>query len=139
VRPEKLSLLPFLLLLLLTATSPARGAEWGPWEGPPEKPRTAAGPDAAGSLDPLVAGVRFFQRFISPVDGPRCRMYPTCSGYALQALDRHGPLLGTLLTVDRLLHEGSPEEHRHPVEIFGRRRFHDPLANNDFWLNRPSP
>lgn len=97
----------------------------------------AASPAAARDPNPLRAAVRFFQTFISPVDGPRCRMYPTCSGYALQALDRHGPLLGTLLTVDRLLHEGSPEEHRHPVEVGGRLRYHDPLGNNDFWLNRP--
>jgi len=137
MRPVNQCLLPFLLLLLLTATESAHGAEWGPWEGPSDKPRNAAGSDAPDALNPLVAGVRFFQRFISPVDGPRCRMYPTCSGYALQALDRHGPFLGTLLTVDRLLHEGSPEEHRHPVTVGGRLRYYDPLADNDFWLHPP--
>jgi len=122
------------LLLLLTAAA-ARGDDWGPWEAPPARPRPAAA-QGDDRLDPLAAGVRFFQRFISPVDGPRCRMYPTCSAYALQALDRHGPWLGTMLTVDRLLHEGSPKEHRHPVRVGGRQRYHDPLENNDFWLTR---
>ena len=90
-----------------------------------------AAPAAAGPLD---ATVRFFQRYIYPVDGPRCRMYPTCSAYALQAIDKHGPLVGGIMAVDRLLHESDPGEHRHPVRLGGRIRFHDPVEDNDFWF-----
>jgi len=85
-------------------------------------------------LNPLVQGVRFFQKFISPVDSPRCPMYPTCSSYALQALHRHGSVLGSFLTVDRLLHETSPAEQTIPLEGFERIRYYDPLDANDFWL-----
>lgn len=120
------------LLLSALAAPAAAGDDWGPWETPKE----AAPPAAEAGLSPLQAGVRLFQRFISPVDGPRCRMYPTCSAYALQALDKHGPLLGTLLTVDRLLHESDPREHRHPVRVGGRVRFYDPVEKNDFWLEK---
>jgi hypothetical protein len=124
-----------MLLGLLLLAAPAGAADdWGPWEAPPE---TAAAAADGVDYDPLKAGVRFFQRYISPVDGPRCPMLPTCSAYALQALDRHGPFFGTLLTVDRLLHETDPREHRHPVRVGGRVRFADPLANNDFWLAEP--
>jgi putative component of membrane protein insertase Oxa1/YidC/SpoIIIJ protein YidD len=82
-------------------------------------------------------GIGFFQEFISPVDGPRCPMTPTCSDYALQALDRHGPALAIMLTVDRLLHENTPREKTHPVPGPDRVRYLDPLDNNDFWLSTP--
>jgi uncharacterized protein len=50
----------------------------------------------------LKALVRLYQYFISPLLGPRCRFYPTCSDYCLQALAKHGALRGTWLTAKRL-------------------------------------
>ena len=50
-----------------------------------------------------LVGIRFFQRCISPYDGPRCVFYPSCSEYGAGCLRRHGPLLGYLRTCDRLL------------------------------------
>lgn len=47
--------------------------------------------------------IRFYQRFISPLFGPRCKYYPNCSAYALEAYRKHGFFKGTLLTVWRLL------------------------------------
>ncbi len=123
-----------LAILLLIGTAQAEDS-WGPWE-----PLHAASPkttDAtATELSLLHSGIHFFQNYISPVDGSRCPMSPTCSTYALQALDKHGPWLGTLLTVDRLLHENDPREKRIPVYGGDRLRFYDPLSNNDFWLQR---
>ncbi len=54
--------------------------------------------------------IKFYQYVISPILGPRCRFYPTCSAYALEAIDTHGPLKGCMLTVKRLLkcHPGHP-------------------------------
>lgn len=46
--------------------------------------------------------VRGYQLFISPLLAGSCRFEPTCSGYALQALDRHGPLRGGGLAVRRI-------------------------------------
>lgn len=51
----------------------------------------------------LTSAIRFYQRRISPLFGPKCRYYPTCSQYALEALEVHGVLKGTLLAVRRLL------------------------------------
>lgn len=51
----------------------------------------------------LVAAIRLYQRFLSPALGPRCKYYPTCSEYAVQALREHGLLRGTALAVWRLL------------------------------------
>lgn len=51
---------------------------------------------------PLVWLVRGYQLLISPLLGPSCRFYPSCSSYALTALRRFGPLKGTWLAARRL-------------------------------------
>lgn len=74
-----------------------------------------------------------YQRFISPLFGPSCRMYPCCSEYGRQAIIRHGAAKGTVLTAARLVrcnpwHKGGidevPErgEWRSPVDPDGRPR-----------------
>lgn len=51
----------------------------------------------------LIQAVRAYRLFLSPWLGSSCRFEPTCSAYSLQALEQHGALTGTLLTVSRLL------------------------------------
>ncbi|WP_263081427.1 membrane protein insertion efficiency factor YidD [Endozoicomonas sp. Mp262] len=51
----------------------------------------------------LTGLIKLYRYCISPLMGGRCRFYPTCSAYALEALDRHGLLKGSFLTVKRLL------------------------------------
>ena len=46
--------------------------------------------------------IRGYQLAISPLFGPRCRFYPSCSNYAMQAIDEHGALRGTWLTLKRI-------------------------------------
>ncbi len=58
--------------------------------------------------------VRVYQRFISPLLGPKCRFTPTCSQYAIIALRRFGLIKGGWLTVKRVLkchplHEGGED------------------------------
>jgi putative membrane protein insertion efficiency factor len=50
----------------------------------------------------LAVLLRAYQRFISPLLGPRCRFYPSCSAYALEAVTVHGALRGSWLAVRRL-------------------------------------
>lgn len=50
----------------------------------------------------LIYLIRGYQRFISPLLGPRCRFYPSCSSYAIQAVERFGPLKGSALAVHRI-------------------------------------
>lgn len=52
---------------------------------------------------PLVWLVQLYQRTISPLLGPVCRYYPSCSAYAVTALERYGPLRGSWLVALRLL------------------------------------
>jgi putative membrane protein insertion efficiency factor len=51
----------------------------------------------------LIAPIRFYQRFITPYTPATCRYYPTCSAYAVTALRTHGAVIGTGLTIWRLL------------------------------------
>ncbi|HEX8437213.1 membrane protein insertion efficiency factor YidD [Archangium sp.] len=51
----------------------------------------------------LALPIRFYKRFLSPLLPPACRFHPTCSVYALEALQKHGALRGVRLTLWRLL------------------------------------
>jgi putative membrane protein insertion efficiency factor len=51
----------------------------------------------------LVALVRGYRFFLSPWLGSACRFEPTCSLYAIEALERHGAVVGSALTTGRLL------------------------------------
>jgi putative membrane protein insertion efficiency factor len=46
--------------------------------------------------------IRLYQRALSPLLGPRCRYYPSCSQYALEALEQHGALRGLWLALKRI-------------------------------------
>ena len=46
--------------------------------------------------------IRGYQLIVSPWLGPRCRFYPSCSNYALEALEVHGALRGSWLAVRRI-------------------------------------
>jgi hypothetical protein len=50
----------------------------------------------------LIGAVRGYRYFLSPWLGSACRFEPTCSAYALQALERHGAVAGSALTLGRL-------------------------------------
>lgn len=50
----------------------------------------------------LIAPVRFYKRFISPMLPQACRYTPTCSVYMVEAIEVHGPLRGTWLGTRRL-------------------------------------
>ena len=50
----------------------------------------------------LVLPIRGYQKFISPLTPPSCKFHPTCSSYAVKALQRHGPIKGSMLTVYRV-------------------------------------
>lgn len=51
----------------------------------------------------LTGPIRAYQRVVSPLLGPRCRFHPSCSSYAIEAIERHGPLRGSWLAGRRLV------------------------------------
>jgi hypothetical protein len=46
--------------------------------------------------------IRLYQRFLSPLLGQNCRFLPTCSAYAAEAIDTHGPFRGGWLAARRI-------------------------------------
>ncbi len=50
----------------------------------------------------LIVIIRIYQKMISPMLGPNCRFYPTCSQYAIDALNKYGVLSGGWLTIKRV-------------------------------------
>lgn len=74
-------------------------------------------------LEVATVPVRFYRLCLSPLLGPRCRFHPTCSAYALEALERHGALKGTLLGLRRIA-------SCHP---WGRKEWIDPVPKRFTW------
>ena len=47
--------------------------------------------------------IRFYRKYISPARPPCCRFIPTCSAYALEAIEKYGALKGGFLALRRML------------------------------------
>lgn len=55
------------------------------------------------SVWPLILLVRIYQGTLSPIMGRQCRYVPTCSNYAIDALNEFGPIRGSWLSLRRIL------------------------------------
>ena len=80
----------------------------------------------------LVAPIRMYRRFLSPLLPPSCRFTPTCSQYAIEALEVHGPLRGLALAAGRLL-------RCHPIKWLGGSEGFDPVPPRNIHAGRISP
>ena len=61
-------------------------------------------------------------------------MHPGCSSYGLSAIEKHGPLIGWMMTFDRLMRCGLDETSLSPeVLVKGDWKYVDTLEHNDFW------
>ena len=135
----KIFLIIFAMVLpILLVNSQRSFGEEGRWEEPwslEALPGPRAEEQEPTSLGKRVAAgiIGFFGKYISPVDGDRCPSYPTCSQYSLEAIRKHGLLMGWVMTFDGLIHE-SDETHIAPwVRVNDSYRYFDPVENNDFW------
>ena len=113
------------------------------WEEPwPKEPGESAMRTEArsGEISPSQRAaqgiIRFFQEYISPVDGDRCPCYPTCSQYSVEAIRKHGIWMGLVMTFDRLIHESDEIRQAPMMKVYGTYRYYDPVGNNDFWWDK---
>ena len=67
----------------------------------------------------LIALVKFYRAYISPLTKPSCRYIPTCSQYALEALEKYGAAKGSWLALKRIA-------RCHPFHR-GEHDFYDPV------------
>ena len=68
----------------------------------------------------LTAPIRFYRAFLSPFFPPACRFEPSCSRYAIEAIETHGALKGTGLALRRLA-------RCHPISWLGGSSGFDPV------------
>ena len=50
----------------------------------------------------ILALIRFYRKYLSPLKKPCCRFWPTCSDYSLQAVEKYGVLKGGWLSIKRI-------------------------------------
>ncbi len=67
----------------------------------------------------LLSMISFYRKRLSPMHGPCCRFTPTCSAYAIEAIEKYGAAKGSWLSLRRIL-------KCHPFH-FGKQNFYDPV------------
>lgn len=78
----------------------------------------------------LALPIRLYRLLISPLIGAHCRYQPTCSAYAIEAIERHGALAGGWLAVRRLL-------RCHPIAWLGGGQGFDPVPEASVHMTKP--
>jgi putative membrane protein insertion efficiency factor len=131
---KQLILFPCLVSLFLAAGL-AGVSHAEPFRGPWEKDSTQKISSKQGprGINPLYALVKVYRKYISPIDGKECPMYPSCSEYSLRCFEKHGLFVGWVMTCDRLIHEADEIGKASIIYVNGKERLYDPLESNDFW------
>jgi putative component of membrane protein insertase Oxa1/YidC/SpoIIIJ protein YidD len=118
---------------------------WGPWSASDDAPAMAMTADRAAPAErtdrpgtsvaatPFLWLLSFYQTTIGPVNSGRCPLYPTCSQYSVQAIHKHGPVMGVVMTADRIIHELDEQKYAPLAKVGNRYRYLDPVRDNDFW------
>jgi hypothetical protein len=131
----------YLLILFLLVASLVTGLPGGASKAWAENPGVQTKPDGPTGSSGFNLGtwlIGIYRENISPVDGDRCPSLPSCSSYSLQAMKKHGFFIGWMMTVDRLIHEGTEETRVSPVVYSeGKWKIFDPVENNDYWWSSP--
>jgi len=97
--------LVWIAISLLSPAATTFGSDFT-MKGPREElrvPEKAYGPETSSVGVAMHGLIRFYQVFISPAGGPdRCGFRPSCSRYGHQAIREQGPVVGVMMTADRL-------------------------------------
>jgi hypothetical protein len=94
------------------------------------------GASTDASIYPLVLLIRFYRAFISPAVASSCTFVPSCSAYGLQAFQKHGTLLGSVMTVERIMRNHQIDADQYSlVQTDGGIYQWDPVEANDFWFD----
>jgi putative membrane protein insertion efficiency factor len=131
--PPQIKIAIMLVIVFFSLETAGYAAPFnGPWGRERHQQNHRIRGDAASSLFRFL--VEAYRENISPIDGKNCPMYPSCSEYSIQSIEKHGPLVGWIMTVDRLFRCGRDELRLSPqIIVNGERRWYDPPESNDFW------
>ena len=96
--------------------------------------------EARKSFNPLRSVVNFYQgplNHLSAVKQAECSMYPSCSEYSIRCFEKHGLLIGWIMTYDRVMRCGRDELKLSPQAIVdGKWKCIDKVESNDFWWDK---
>jgi putative component of membrane protein insertase Oxa1/YidC/SpoIIIJ protein YidD len=109
---------PIIFFLLLTSVISAQDKIKGPFSIKESNPQKLIEESWIKTV---------YSNYISPADGNRCPMYPSCSSFAEQSITKHGPLIGFIMICDRLTKCGNDLFLYQSVMIKGQQRFYDPV------------
>ncbi|GEM_PF-3711600 len=74
--------------------------------------------------------IRFYQKWISPIGGDRCGFRPSCSQYGYEAIATQGPVVGIMMTGDRLTRCNIWKSPGPDYFLLPNGRLYDPISNN---------
>ena len=93
-------------MLLLSGPAQGAGASMkGPPAPPPHGPLGERAPETSSVRLVFLGAIGMFQKWISPIEGPRCGFSPSCSAFGHQAIREQGPVRGVMMTADRLMRD----------------------------------
>ena len=120
----------------LYGDQPVESPRSAPWTlSRPRPGNTGAQTEISGPAEFMI---RLYQDHLRTFKRPggSCPSYPNCSEYAVQAVRKHGGLLGSFVYVDRFWREVTTVGTPPFVYVDGRRLHFDPLEANDYWLEK---
>jgi putative membrane protein insertion efficiency factor len=124
-------LLVWIAISLLSPAAATFGSDFT-MKGPREElrvPEKAYGPETSSVRVAINGLIGFYQIFISPAGGPdRCGFRPSCSHYGYQAIQEQGPVVGVMMTADRLTRCNIFE--RPGYTRLPNGKLYDPVSNN---------
>lgn len=93
--------------------------------------------ESENGFNPMLSIIEFYRgplNHLSAVKQSECPMYPSCSAYSVECLQKHGPFTGWMMSCDRLMRCGRDELRVSPkIRYNGELKCYDPVENNDFW------
>jgi putative membrane protein insertion efficiency factor len=78
----------------------------------------------------FLQSIRFYQKWISPIGGERCGFRPSCSAYGYGAIEQQGPIVGIMMTADRLMRCNIWKEPGPDYTLLPNGKLYDPLSKN---------
>ena len=78
----------------------------------------------------FLQSIKFYQKFLSPIGGERCGFRPTCSRYGYAAIHEQGPVVGLMMTGDRLMRCHIWKEPGPDYTLLPNGKLFDPPSKN---------
>ena len=102
----------------------------GPGETVHRHDSPSSGPETSTVRIVFLGLIDVYRNFVSPINGPRCGFYPSCSAFGRQAVSEYGPIRGVMMTGDRLTRCNIFKEPGPDYLLLPDGRLFDPVSAN---------